>query len=116
MKAFIDPQIACDTPVKDGMVVSTINVNINIVNKSILELELINHPIDCPTCDQAGECKLQDYYMDIGLYDSRFPKDEKVSKKKNLDFGNVLHDQERCVLCTRCVRFSKNITKKQSLE
>ena len=58
------PQIACDTPIKDGMMVRTKGENIEKVRRDILELELINHPIDCPTCDQAGECKLQDYYME----------------------------------------------------
>jgi NADH-quinone oxidoreductase subunit G len=109
------PQIACDTPVKEGMVVRTKGENIERVKRSILELELINHPIDCPICDQAGECSLQNYYMDVGLYESRLST-PKTHGKKHVDLGaNVVLDQERCVLCTRCVRFTKNITKTNEL-
>jgi len=109
------PQIACDTPVKDGMIIRTKGENISRVKRQILELELINHPIDCPICDQAGECSLQKYYMEAGLYDSRLdtPKNKKL---KHVDLGsNVMLDQERCVLCTRCVRFTSNITKTHEL-
>ncbi|RXJ77474.1 NADH-quinone oxidoreductase subunit G [Aliarcobacter skirrowii] len=106
------PQIACDTPIKDGMVVRTKGSNIEKVRRDILELELINHPIDCPTCDQAGECKLQDYYMESGFYASRVNLDYKNNANKRVDLGsNVMLDQERCVLCLRCVRFCKDITK-----
>lgn len=109
------PQIACDTPIKHGMIVRTKGANIDRVKRSILELELINHPIDCPICDQAGECSLQDYYMDVGLHESRLTTG-KVHGKKHVDLGaNVVLDQERCVLCTRCVRFMQNITKTNEL-
>ncbi|MBV5279363.1 MAG: (2Fe-2S)-binding protein [Campylobacteraceae bacterium] len=109
------PQIACDTPIKDGMIIRTKGANIDRVKRSMLELELINHPIDCPICDQAGECELQNYYMDVGLYDSRLST-PKVHGQKRVDLGaNVVLDQERCVLCTRCVRFTKNITKTNEL-
>ena len=104
------PQIACDTPVKEGMVVSTVSEKITAVRRDILELQLINHPIDCPTCDQAGECKLQDFYMESGFYESRVNVEEKNHARKREDLGaNVMLDQERCVLCTRCVRFCKDI-------
>ncbi len=110
------PQIACDTPIKDGMTVRTIGKNIEKVRRDILELELINHPIDCPTCDQAGECKLQDYYMESGFYESRINVESKNHARKRIDLGsNVMLDQERCVLCTRCVRFCANITKTNEL-
>ena len=110
------PQIACDTPVKAGMIVRTQGENIEKVRRDILELELINHPIDCPTCDQAGECKLQDYYMESGFYESRVNTDTKVHARKRVDLGsNVMLDQERCVLCTRCVRFCSQITKTNEL-
>ena len=105
------PQIACDTPIKDGMIVRTVGENIEKVRRDILELELINHPIDCPTCDQAGECKLQDYYMESGFYDSRVEVTDKVHARKRIELGsNVMLDQERCVLCTRCVRFCSDVT------
>jgi NADH-quinone oxidoreductase subunit G len=78
--------------------------------RGVLEFLLINHPLDCPICDQAGECGLQDYYMQYGLYRSRF-QEEKVHKHKVVDFGpDVIYDGERCILCTRCVRFCDEIT------
>lgn len=105
------PQIACDTFVSENLEVSTKTKAINEVKRSILELELLNHPVDCPICDQAGECKLQDYYMDYGLYESHLST-QKTKKGKHIDLGsNVMLDQERCVLCTRCIRFTSNITK-----
>jgi len=110
------PQIACDTPVKNDMVVYTDDENINQVKRSILELELLSHPVDCPICDQAGECSLQDYYMEFGLNESRRPKEEKKHKEKKLDIGkNIILDQERCVLCARCTRFTQEITKSSEL-
>lgn len=109
------PQIACDTPVKEGMIVRTKGEKIEGVRKDILELQLVNHPLDCPTCDQAGECKLQDYYMDSGFYVNRVNV-QKNHALKSVDLGrNVMLDQERCVLCTRCVRFFKNVTKTNEL-
>jgi len=109
------PQIACDTLVQADMVISTESENIMSVKRSILELELINHPVDCPICDQAGECKLQEYYMQVGLYDSRLGT-QKVTQKKHIDLGsNVMLDQERCVLCERCARFTSSYTKTHEL-
>lgn len=106
------PQIACDTFIKDGMAIKTKGDKINSVRQRILELELANHPVDCPICDQAGECKLQDFYMDYGLHDSRIDEKQKVHHKKHIDLGSqVMLDQERCVLCARCVRFTSKITK-----
>lgn len=110
------PQIACDTPIKEGMIVRTQSEKIRAVRRDILELQLINHPIDCPTCDQAGECKLQDYYMESGFYHSRVNVNEKNHAKKRTDLGSsVMLDQERCVLCTRCVRFCSDVTKTHEL-
>lgn len=110
------PQIACDTPVKADMIVRTKSDKIMDVRKDILELQLINHPIDCPTCDQAGECKLQDFYMESGFYESRVNLTVKNHARKRVDLGaNVMLDQERCVLCTRCVRFCSDITKTHEL-
>ncbi len=110
------PQIACDTLVKKGMEVRSKGDNIEKVRTNILELELINHPVDCPTCDQAGECSLQDFYMDYGLHDSKITIDEKVKHNKKVDLGaNVILDQERCVLCARCTRFTDKITHSHEL-
>ena len=105
-------QIACYTPVTSGMVVKTNSPKVLDARKTVLEFLLVNHPLDCPVCDQAGECKLQDYYMEHGQYNSRFA-DMKIKKeKKAFSIGpTVMLDQERCVLCTRCVRFADNITK-----
>lgn len=105
-------QIACYTPVADGMVVKTNSPKVLETRKTVLEFLLVNHPVDCPVCDQAGECKLQDYYMEHGQYNSRLV-DVKVKKeKKAFSIGpTVMLDQERCILCTRCVRFADTITK-----
>ena len=105
------PQIACDTLIKKEMVVDTKNDTIKKVQTDILELELINHPVDCPVCDQAGECSLQDFYMDYGLHDAKISIKEKVKHSKHVDLGsNVMLDQERCILCARCTRFTDKIT------
>ena len=105
-------QISCYTPVAEGMVVKTNSPKVLEARKSVLEFLLVNHPLDCPVCDQSGECKLQDYYMEHGLYNSRLA-DVKVKKeKKAFAIGpTVMLDQERCILCTRCVRFTDTITK-----
>jgi NADH-quinone oxidoreductase subunit G len=105
------PQIACDTLIKPNMKVRSNSENICKVRTNILELELINHPVDCPTCDQAGECSLQDFYMDYGLHNSKIGIEEKVKHTKHIDLGSqVMLDQERCVLCARCTRFTDKIT------
>ena len=105
------PQIACDTLIQEGMVVNTKSDTIKKVRTDILELELVNHPVDCPVCDQAGECSLQDFYMDYGMHNSKVTISEKVKHDKAVDLGsNVMLDQERCVLCARCTRFTETIT------
>jgi NADH-quinone oxidoreductase subunit G len=87
-------QIACNTRITDGMVVHTANDRVKKAQQSVLEFLLVNHPIDCPICDQAGECKLQDYYMDFDKKPSRFPVEEKVRKRKVVELGpQVLLDQ-----------------------
>ena len=102
---------ACKTRVAEGMKVQLDTEKIKKIQRDIMELELINHPIDCPICDQAGECKLQDYYMQYDGQQSRMTV-KPVLKAKKLDFGaGVVHDQERCILCARCVRFTRLITK-----
>ncbi|MCH7755359.1 (2Fe-2S)-binding protein, partial [candidate division KSB1 bacterium] len=79
-------QVACYTPVTDGMVVHTNNEKVLQARRAVLEFLLINHPLDCPVCDQAGECWLQNFYMQHGLYDSKMVED-KVKKQKALDIG-----------------------------
>ncbi|TDI88892.1 MAG: 2Fe-2S iron-sulfur cluster binding domain-containing protein [Caldithrix sp.] len=108
-------QVACYTPVADGMVVHTNNEKVQQARRAVLEFLLINHPLDCPVCDQAGECWLQNFYMQHGLYDSKMVED-KVKKQKALPIGpNVMLDSERCILCTRCVRFCDEITETHEL-
>jgi len=98
-------QIGCNTGASDGMVVFTANERVRAARQGIMELLLINHPLDCTICDQAGECKLQDYAVEHGSGITRF-EFEKARKPKNVSWGDrVVFDSERCILCTRCVRF-----------
>src|SRR5687767_9974084 len=104
-------QIACNTPVAEGMVVHTKSAKAEDGRRAVLEFLLANHPLDCPVCDQSGECELQNFYMNFGLYDPRF-REQKVKKKKAVAIGpHVMLDQERCILCSRCVRFTDEISK-----
>lgn len=109
------PVASCVAPVAEGMVVKTQTENVEKMRKSVMEFLLINHPLDCPTCDQAGECRLQDYYMSYDRVPSRF-HEEKVQKDKMVDLGaNVMLDQERCVACTRCIRFCQEVAGEDEL-
>jgi ferredoxin len=109
-------QIACNTRVNDGMVVHTDSERTKTAQKAVLEFLLINHPIDCPVCDQAGECKLQEYYMDYDRQRSRIELPDKVRKKKAVPVGPlVMLDQERCILCARCTRFLDEVTQTHEL-
>jgi NADH-quinone oxidoreductase subunit G len=104
------PQIACNTQATEGMVVETETERVKDTRRSMMEFHLINHPLDCPVCDQAGECFLQIYYMKHGLYDPRMI-DEKVHKPKAVPLGpHVILDAERCILCSRCVRYCDEVT------
>ena len=104
------PTIACNTQAADGMVVYTDTERVKQSRQSMMEFHPINHPLDCPVCDQAGECWLQIYNMKHGLYDPRMT-DEKVHKPKVVPLGpHVMLDAERCILCSRCVRFCDEIT------
>lgn len=104
-------QIACYTRAAEGMVVNTTSDKALNGRRDVLEFLLINHPLDCPVCDQAGECWLQDYYMQHGLYDPKFDE-QKIKKPKAMPIGpTVMLDAERCILCSRCVRFTDEVTK-----
>jgi NADH-quinone oxidoreductase subunit G len=108
-------QIACNTPVTDKMVVRTLSDAANEGRRAVLELLLLNHPLDCPICDKGGECDLQDYSMAYGQGVSRLA-DAKSSKPKAVDLGpTIVLDEERCILCLRCVRFDDIITGERSL-
>jgi len=104
-------QIACNTPVKDGMLISTSSERVKHAREGVMELLLLNHPLDCPICDQAGECKLQDYAFEYGVPHAR-TREARRPAKKRVDLGpTIVFDQERCILCRRCVRFCREIPK-----
>ncbi len=104
-------QIACNTPVANGMKITTQSARVQAARRGVLELLLINHPLDCPICDQAGECKLQDYAFEYGMPEAR-TREPRRPAKKAVDLGpTIVFDQERCILCRRCVRFCREIPK-----
>jgi NADH-quinone oxidoreductase subunit G len=100
--------ISCNTKVTDGMEVVTNSVKVKRVRAGVEEFLLLNHPLDCPICDKAGECTLQSYYMQHDLKSGR-QEFKRFKKNKAADIGpTLILDQERCVLCDRCVRFLRN--------
>lgn len=104
-------QIACNTVVTEGMKINNNSAKVQDAVKWGLDFHLINHPLDCPVCDQAGECGLQDQYMDFGQYTSEMAE-PKTKKSKVVDLGpTVVLDSERCILCSRCVRFTDEVSK-----
>ncbi|HNY30468.1 MAG TPA: 2Fe-2S iron-sulfur cluster-binding protein [Fibrobacteria bacterium] len=127
--------IACYTPVRAGMKVATdlSSEKVKTARKAVMEFQLANHPLDCPICDKAGECSLQDNYMSAGGHTSRMredigklykgaPEHRHLDAKgqerggKHLDLGpNVVLDQERCILCDRCVRFMRDVAGSEQL-
>jgi len=108
--------VGCNTKVSEGMVVHTLTPKAKAAQKSALEFLLLDHPLDCPVCDKAGECKLQNQYMEYGLYDFRrgVPRDFKGGKAEDIG-EHIILDQERCVLCTRCIRFVDEVPKTSEL-
>jgi NADH-quinone oxidoreductase subunit G len=109
--------IACNTNAAEGMEVATHHTSKDVADSqaAVLEFILINHPLDCTVCDQAGHCKLQDYHFEYNARPSRFVE-EKVHKVKALPLGpNVMLDGERCIMCTRCIRFCDEVTKTSEL-
>lgn len=109
------PAIACATPISPGMEIYTNTPVVRQMREGVLEFLLINHPLDCPICDQAGECKLQEYSVEYGQARSRFVE-VKVHKPKAVDLGpRIVLDAERCILCTRCIRFTRDIAQDDQL-
>jgi NADH-quinone oxidoreductase subunit G len=101
--------IACANTVAEGMGIRTDSILTQECRKGVMEFLLINHPLDCPICDQAGECRLQEFSVEHGKGESRF-REDKVKKPKNVDIGpRVRLDDERCIMCSRCIRFSAEI-------
>ena len=103
------PQISCAQEVSEGMGVRTDSPLVKECQRGVMEFLLINHPLDCPICDQAGECQLQEFSVEYGEPESRF-LENKVKKPKNVVLGpRVTLDDERCILCSRCIRFCQEI-------
>ena len=110
-RAFPKPQASCTIPVEPGMIVKT-QLTSTVAEKAqrgVMELLLVNHPLDCPVCDKGGECPLQNQAMSTGEGSSRFEGVKRVFEKPINISSQVLLDRERCVLCARCTRFSEQI-------
>jgi NADH-quinone oxidoreductase subunit G len=110
-RAFPKPQASCTIPVENGMIVKTqlTSAVADKAQKGVMELLLINHPLDCPVCDKGGECPLQNQAMSSGRSESRFEGVKRTFEKPVAISSQVLLDRERCVLCARCTRFSEQI-------
>ncbi|MEO5768094.1 MAG: 2Fe-2S iron-sulfur cluster-binding protein [Polyangia bacterium] len=109
------PVPSCYTPVADKMEVTTNSPRVLDIRRQMLEFTLLNHPIDCPICDKAGECTLQKHYFD---WDAKYARNDgvKVEKDKRVDIGkHIVLDQERCILCTRCIRVCDEVAKQPEL-
>src|SRR5919201_3777328 len=108
-------QIACATTVTEGMVVKTQTAQAKDARQSVLEFLLINHPLDCPICDQAGECELQDFVFQEGQQGTRYGEYAKRFNPVEDSGPDVLYVPNRCILCTRCVRFMDDVAKESVL-
>jgi NADH-quinone oxidoreductase subunit G len=103
------PQISCALEITEGMAARTQSPLVEDCRKGVMEFLLINHPLDCPICDKAGECRLQEFAVEFGKGGSNFLED-KVKKPKRQDIGkHIVLDDERCILCSRCVRFMQEV-------
>lgn len=103
------PVIACANTVAENMGIRTKGELVETCREGVMEFLLINHPLDCPICDQAGECSLQEYSVEHGKGKSRFFED-KIKKPKNVDIGPRINlDDERCIMCSRCIRFMEEV-------
>ncbi len=103
------PQISCALEVTEGMAARTNSPLVEDCRKGVMEFLLINHPLDCPICDKAGECRLQEFAVEFGHGGSNF-LEEKVKKPKRQDIGkHIVLDDERCILCSRCIRFMQEV-------
>ena len=109
------PVIACANTVAENMGIRTTGELVEKTREGVMEFLLINHPLDCPICDQAGECKLQEFSVEHGRGESRF-KEDKIKKPKNVDIGkNIRLDDERCIMCSRCIRFMDEVAEEPVL-
>ncbi len=105
----------CQTPAKDGTVLVTDSEKVQAHQRMIMEYLLINHPLDCPVCDQAGQCGLQDYSYEHGQAAHRFVEERIVNPRKDVS-EQIQLNQDRCIMCTRCVRFTREITQTDELQ
>lgn len=105
------PAIACSTKTSPGLHIKTQSEMVKDCRNGVMEFLLVNHPLDCPICDQAGECRLQEFSTDYGRGYSRYIEEKNVKPKRSRIGPRVTLDDERCILCSRCVRFSNEITK-----
>lgn len=112
---FPKPAIACSTKAAPGMHIKTKSEKVKDCRNGVMEFLLVNHPLDCPICDQAGECSLQEFATDYGRGYSRFVEEKNVKPKRTRLGPRVTLDDERCILCSRCIRFSKEIDGKDVL-
>src|SRR5215213_8682485 len=103
------PMPACATPVTNGMIVRTKSDKAIKAQQSVMEFLLINHPLDCPICDQGGECQLQDLAVGYGASNSRYEEQKRVVATKELGPLVSAEEMTRCIHCTRCVRFGQEI-------
>jgi NADH-quinone oxidoreductase subunit G len=108
---------ACQMPAQEGIEVKgDTSEEVRHARAGVQEFLLLNHPVDCPICDQSGECKLQDYWLEHGKFKKRM-RDEPVHKPKGVSFGEtIVYDAERCVMCTRCIRFMEEVAKDPVLD
>ena len=106
---------ACQTPLAEGQVIKTTTPKVKEQQRAVMEFLLLNHPVDCSICDQAGECKLQDYYMRYDYRPSRLEGGKVLKNKRKVLGPRVVLDQERCILCSRCVRFMNEVPKEPQL-
>lgn len=108
-------QIACATQISDGMYIRTKEEKVISAQESVMEFLLINHPLDCPICDEAGECKLQDYAFNHSNGESRFIEIKNHKSKRQVWGPNVVYDAERCISCSRCIRYAQEIAQQDVL-
>ena len=108
---------ACSTPVRDGMIVSTGSKRVREARAAVMEFLLENHPLDCPVCDQAGECYLQDYSFEHGLDSTHMVDDRRTypGLERRMIGPHVVQNQNRCIHCTRCIRFTTEISETHDL-
>ncbi len=105
------PAIACNSKVSPGLHIKTNTKLVKDCRNGVMEFLLLNHPLDCPICDQAGECRLQEFATEYGRGYSRFVEEKNVKPKRTVLGPRVMLDDERCILCSRCIRFMQEIPK-----